>query len=418
MTASERRALAKVRTVTVFVHVERGADAATAFERVEAAAAVAERVEQALNHGGYSVQTARVVTNPYPDYLDTSSAEAAGVLLDAMLSALPRKTAAGAPFMFCIGAASTPPQLEVLPALLTGDGRQHVSASATIGADALGMPHRDMAAAAAGVMLELAALSDGGAANFQFCAASNMPPATPFLPAACWTGGAPAGRAGGVAGVALGLQHVELCVAVAARVDRASPAAADDVHRRLYDALVAELSAVVADVARVAAYAAGDVPLLGVDTSLAPAPLPHASVTRLYATLGVATWGAAGTLQASALLTAALKAVHGAPLVGYCGLMLPPMEDVGLAAAAADGAYRIQDLLMCSAVCGIGLDTVPIAGDVSADAVTALLCDVATLSHRLRKPLSARLFPVPGAVAGDVTAFDSPYMCNTRVFAL
>ena len=44
-----------------------------------------------------------------------------------------------------------------------------------------------------------------------------------------------------------------------------------------------------------------------------------------------------------------------------------------------------------------------------------LLLDVATLALRLQKPLSARLFPVPGKDVGERTAFTSPYLTNTLV---
>jgi hypothetical protein len=52
---------------------------------------------------------------------------------------------------------------------------------------------------------------------------------------------------------------------------------------------------------------------------------------------------------------------------GYCGLMLAVCEDPGLAAAAAKrtaapGALTIPQLLQWSAVCGCGLDTVPVPG--------------------------------------------------------
>jgi len=47
-----------------------------------------------------------------------------------------------------------------------------------------------------------------------------------------------------------------------------------------------------------------------------------------------------------------------------------------------------------------------------------LLADVATLAHRLRKPLSARLFLIPGGQAGEMTRFDSPYLTNTRILGL
>ena len=45
---------------------------------------------------------------------------------------------------------------------------------------------------------------------------------------------------------------------------------------------------------------------------------------------------------------------------GYCGLMLPVMEDLVLAARAAESppAFTLRDLLTFSSVCGVGLDTV------------------------------------------------------------
>ncbi len=69
------------------------------------------------------------------------------------------------------------------------------------------------------------------------------------------------------------------------------------------------------------------------------------------------------------------------------------------------------------AVCGTGLDTIPLPGDTSAEAIAHLLLDVATLAWRLNKPLSARLFPVPGKRAGESTAFSSPYLTNTLLRA-
>ena len=96
--------------------------------------------------------------------------------------------------------------------------------------------------------------------------------------------------------------------------------------------------------------------------------------------------------------------------------MFPPLEDTGLASDAKHGAFGIPQLLLFSAVCGIGLDTVPLPGDASVETIARIFMDVAALAYRLKKPLSARLFPVPGLVAGDVTDYDSPYLCNTTVF--
>ena len=86
--------------------------------------------------------------------------------------------------------------------------------------------------------------------------------------------------------------------------------------------------------------------------------------------------------------------------------MLPVLEDPILAQRSAEGLLNIGELLQWSAVCGTGLDTVPVPGDVSEAALARLLFDVAALSVRLHKPLTARLMPLPGKVAGDPVHFD------------
>ena len=73
---------------------------------------------------------------------------------------------------------------------------------------------------------------------------------------------------------------------------------------------------------------------------------------------------------------------------------------------------------MVSAVCGTGLDTVPLPGDVTAEQMQALLLDLSALALRLNKPLTARLMPIPGKKAGDLTEFDFPFFANSRVMAL
>ena len=98
--------------------------------------------------------------------------------------------------------------------------------------------------------------------------------------------------------------------------------------------------------------------------------------------------------------------------------MLPVLEDFTLARRAAEGTLSIKDLLLYSAVCGTGLDTIPLPGDTSSEALAAILLDLAALAQRLDKPLTARLMPIPGKQAGDATDFDFAYFANSRVMAL
>jgi uncharacterized protein (UPF0210 family) len=103
---------------------------------------------------------------------------------------------------------------------------------------------------------------------------------------------------------------------------------------------------------------------------------------------------------------------------GFNGLLLPLLEDATLAARASQGLLTVNDLLLYSSVCGTGLDTLPLPGDATTDQLAAVLMDVAALALRLDKPLTARLMPVPGKVAGDLTSFEFDYFANSRILAL
>ena len=78
----------------------------------------------------------------------------------------------------------------------------------------------------------------------------------------------------------------------------------------------------------------------------------------------------------------------------------------------------VKDLLLYSTVCGTGLDTVPLPGDVTVEQLYALLLDLAALALRLGKPLTARLMPIPGKAAGDEIHFNWDYFADGRVMAL
>ena len=61
------------------------------------------------------------------------------------------------------------------------------------------------------------------------------------------------------------------------------------------------------------------------------------------------------------------------------------------------------------------MDTIPLPGDLSPEQITAILFDLAALSTRLNKPLTARLMPIPGKNAGDPTKFDFLYFANSKI---
>jgi len=155
---------------------------------------------------------------------------------------------------------------------------------------------------------------------------------------------------------------------------------------------------------------------MGIDPT--PAPSGDSSIGAAFEKLNGAKFGSSGTLSVAATITAAVREVQ-AKRAGYAGLMLPPLEDPVLAQRWTEGTYNIDSLLSYSAVCGTGLDTVPLPGDVSEEQLAKMIGDVASMAFKWHKPLTARLIPVPGKKAGEDTGhFGPPGMPSTTLRAL
>jgi uncharacterized protein (UPF0210 family) len=249
--------------------------------------------------------------------------------------------------------------------------------------------------AAARTIATLARSTEGGEGNFRFAGAAGCPPGLPFFPAA---------RHEGLPGFALGLESAGL-VDETYRRHGGSPL--EGLRRAIDDAL--------APLERICAALASRHQRRWIGIDVSPAPGLDASIGGALERLIGQPFGSLGTLHACALTTTALHTT-AVRRCGYSGLMLPVLEDRVLAARAAEERYRLQDLLLWSSVCGTGFDVVPLPGDIPDDDLTRCITDVAALSARLRKPLSARLLPVPGAKAGDMSRFTNPLLVNTRVF--
>jgi len=138
------------------------------------------------------------------------------------------------------------------------------------------------------------------------------------------------------------------------------------------------------------------------------------SIACAFEKLNLGKFGAPGTLAIAGMITKVLQSID-VRKCGYSGLMLPILEDFGLAARCSEGFLGLDAILAYSAVCGTGLDCIPLPGNISEDKIYAILLDMTTLSIKLNKPLSARLLPVPNKNAGAITHFESPYLVNCRI---
>lgn len=346
---------------------------------------------------GYHVQTTRLATVPFPQLIPGCDREEVVEFSRALEAAA---QAQGYDYV-AIGHAlpHVPQSYQVLPDVFAATeivfaAGEMASADAGISLPAV--------RACADVIYRCAPLEPNGFGNLYFTALANVPPGTPFFPAAYHAGGPPV--------FAFATESADLAVEAFAAAGSLAEARANliqslESHARKLSAAGEELQKRF------------DIAFGGIDLTLAPFPEQALSLGTALERLGVPAIGMHGSLAAAAFLADAIDRADFSR-AGFCGLFFPVLEDAILAARADQGTLTVADLLMYSAVCGTGLDTVPLPGDTSPDQIAALLLDMVSLSQRLEKPLTARLMPIPGKKAGEPTGFDFPYFANSRVMPL
>ena len=383
----------KVRAITAFVSLER-----TSYARqIAATLAVLHEAQHDFEQQGYTVESVRVTTQPLAELLRGQSDKEALAFLKAL-----DELAAKENFLPNIGPAmlrdgDDPHTMQLLAQALSS--LSQLNASAIIAGDD-GI-HWKVIREAARLVRYVADHSPHSQGTFNFAATAMLGPYGPFYPGA-W-------HPGSGERLAIGFEGANVVQEVFART-----------HGD-FDAAVAELTRQLTVHARVAETIGTEVAshhgwtFMGVDPT--PAPLADVSIGGAIEAFTGAEFGASGTMTAALIITTAVKAVP-VKQIGYSGLMVPVMEDKLLARRWSEGAYDTDALLAYSAVCATGLDTVPLPGDISEAQLMRIYGDVASLAWKWHKPLAARLQPVTGRKAGEETAFDDPYLFNTKIHPL
>jgi uncharacterized protein len=383
----------KVRTVTGFVRLDSG----TYQQQIGDALTVLRTAKQAFIAEGYQVETLRLTTQPLGELVaGMSNAQALAYL--ALLDHLSVKE----DFLLNVGPAmihdtDNPANMHLLELVLST--LPNIEASAII-ADEAGI-HWKTIHRTSELVKYVAEHSPGSQGTFNFTATAMLKPLSPFFPGSYHTG---PGRQ-----FAIGFEGANVVAEVFTK-DKGDATAA-----------TADLTAALTTHAKVADTIGNKVAqetgwtYVGVDPT--PAPLGDVSIAAAIEDFTGARFGSSGTLTAARIITAAVKAVP-VKQIGYSGLMVPVLEDKLMAKRWAESAFNIDSLLAYSAVCGTGLDTIPLPGDVSIEQMDRMYADVASLATKWNKPLSARLQPIPNKKPGDQTDFKSPYLFNTTIHPL
>ena len=353
----------RIRSITYFCNPGYPLDEAVLRQAVEFLA----QAKAAYEASGYEVQSTRLATVPFPRLLGADRLDQLPRLSENLAALLPQVG---------IAYASLGPALPGLPRSY-GPIPEAIAAGENIffgGVMADRQAGIDLAAvrACAEIIVECAPLDPNGFGNLRFAALANVPPGAPFFPAAYHEGEEPA--------FAIATEAADLPI-------RAFEGAltVEEGRRALIEALEHHGH----QMEEIAATRLWHTHFGGIDFSLAPFPDDSVSLGGAVERMGVPSIGLHGSLAAAAILTDAIQEADF-PHTGFCGLMQPILEDSVLARRAAEGTLTIKDALLYSAVCGTGLDTVPLPGDTTAEQLTPLLLDLSALALRLDKPLTAR----------------------------
>ena len=383
----------KVRAITAFVRL----DAKNYQHQLADALTVLHKTKAEFESRGYEVETIRFTTQPLAE-LTAGLTEDQALAFLGKLDALSVKENVAAnigPGM--LHDSDDPATMHLLERALST--LPHLNASAIIADDA-GI-HWKTISRTTELVQYVAAHSPHAQGTFNFAATAMLKPYGPFYPGS-WHDG-PGGQ------FAIGFEGANVVRDIFAKDKGNAEAATADLTAAL------TIYAKVADAVGDKIAAATGWTYMGVDPT--PAPLGDVSIGAAIEAFTGARFGSSGTLTAARIITAAVKAVP-VKQIGYSGLMVPVMEDKLLAQRWAESTYNIDSLLAYSSVCGTGLDTIPLPGDVTADQMNRIYSDVASLAVKWNKPLSARLQPIPGKKAGDRTDFDDPFLFNTTLHPL
>jgi len=371
----------KVRAITAFITI----DAESYPAQIEEAVKFLSQVRESVQSAGYEVAGIRISTQPFPDYTTgLSRADALKLLrgIDDLAGKLQFAPNIG-PAMLKDSDNTAP--VDLLTEILATPGNRLNANIVTADVDGI---HWNAVRQAARIIKTVGDRSSHGQGNFNFAAIAMLKPYGPFFPGAWHPGGAPRS-------FAIGLESANVVMDVFAREHDPRTAG-----KALTEALAVHARAVEA--AAMKAAAASGWTYAGIDPT--PAPGGAVSIGSAIEQFTGAPFGSPGTETASGLITRAVQAV-AVKQTGYSGLMLPVLEDDVLMRRWTQGTYGLDSILAYSAVCAGGVDTVPLAGDTSEDAIARIVGDVGTLAFKWNKPLAVRLLPAPGKKVGELTEF-------------
>jgi hypothetical protein len=234
--------------------------------------------------------------------------------------------------------------------------------------------------------------------NLNFCVSTNVPPDTPFFPAAYHM------SEGASFGLALEMADEVVKIFESTSSFEEAYKSLEIRFNEIYDFLVN----ICEDVA-----IKNGIEFNGIDFSPAPYPTKEKSIGTAFEKLNFEYFGAPGSLIGVAMIKNAIP--KRKKVIGFSGFMPSVLEDYTIAKSLSENKFNLDTLLLYATICGTGLDCIPLPGNITERELFYILLDLCTISLRLNKPLTARLMPIPNRNAGDIVDFDFEYFARSKV---
>ena len=353
-----------------------------------------EKGRDVFEKEGFTLQGVRIATNPFPFYTKSLSVKETLDLIK-KISDFTSKNSIG--LSIGPGLIDNSYDREIIDKICEIIPNASANLSIVIATKKHGIHYKAVRAAAETIkrLSEIETMT-----NFSFAATANIPSETPFFPGAF--------HDRKYNSFSIGTESAKLVMKVFAEANDISGA-----RKELFESFEKEyklIEKIGLKIQRETGWR-----YEGVDTS--PAPMRDISIGKAIESLIKVPFGSPGTITACSVITDVIQGID-VKRAGYSGLMLPVMEDVVLAQRAEEGRYGLDELLSYSAVCGTGLDVIPLPGDITVEKLESILLDVASISLKLDKPLSARLIPIKGKKTGEHVVLESRFLVPTKIFKI
>ena len=377
----------KIRTITAGINLQIPLKEV----QIKKAADFVNHAKKIFEKKGYTIQTVRIATQPWQEYFKSKKQ------IIELVKELEKIANKHNLTYFNIGTTTDskliPLSYDILKNTSNGFCTALISDNKQINFEA--------AKQTAKVIKRISKLGKDGFDTLRFAALFNTKPGSPFYPAAYHKG---------PTSFAIGTENSDLVYKAFSKAKDIEKASSE--LKRTLNSKYKQIEIIAKQISK-----KNKIKYDGIDVSIATSVSQKESIAYAIEKLGLGKFGEVGTLAAVQIITKVLKELN-IKKCGYSGLMLPVLEDYGLAVRNNEGNYNITNLLCYSAVCGTGLDTIPLPGNVSEKKLYALLLDIASLSIKLNKPLSARLMPVPNKKIGQITNYKFAYFKNSKIMRI